>query len=262
MNKYEDIEVSKKSLKFLYANVRSLVKPGKLDELKCVIKSFSSSLHIIIVTETWIKNEDEAKRLQIPGYYHYYNYRNNKKGGGVSMFVINSLTHNLIENKCCQDNHYLWVHIKNCSLDIGAIYRKPDASNIQNFLDSYSMQLNTIKRGIVFGDFNINLLSSDRSAKLYNEILQESAFKIINKIDNTYCTRETTSVQTIIDHVSSNLQDNEFHLAIIDSPMSDHKQIYFETKRHKPDLKEKVNYEAVDYVRLYKTMKNNKMYNE
>lgn len=48
---YDSVTTSKKPLKFLYANVRRIVKPGKLDESKCVIKS---STVIVTVDEVSI----------------------------------------------------------------------------------------------------------------------------------------------------------------------------------------------------------------
>lgn len=104
----------------MYANVRSLVKPGKLDELRCIVTSLQK-IHVIILVETWIKSEDEAKRMRLPNFTHYYNYRTHSRGGGVSIYVHNNLNHSLIESKCEEDNHYLWIHLERLSLDIGAI---------------------------------------------------------------------------------------------------------------------------------------------
>lgn len=258
VSSYENIICSKKSLKFLYANARSIVKPGKLDELRCVVKSFTSTLHVIVLTETWIKSEDEARQHQITGYYHYYNYRRTR-GGGVSIFIHQTLKHCLIEEKCINENHYLWIHIENYSLDIGAVYRTGD---FNTFLDTYSAQLNERKRGVTFGDFNINLLISERTTKLYKDILKENDYKIVNKIDESYCTRETAKTKTLIDHVCTNLKDSEFHFAIIETPMSDHKQIYFEIKRYKQKPLQKINYQAIDYNKLYTILKNDQRINE
>ncbi|KAF9800278.1 hypothetical protein SFRURICE_010484 [Spodoptera frugiperda] len=148
VDNYDSITTSRKSFKFLYANMRSIVKPGKFYELQCVIKAFPSSLHALVLTETWIKSDEEGTRFQIPGYTHYYNYRTGKRGGGVSIFIKNNLQHTLSEEICENYNHYLWIHIENYSLDIGAVYRKPDQSNVKTFLDTYSQQLQTKKRGL------------------------------------------------------------------------------------------------------------------
>lgn len=122
-NSYNDIHCTKKSLKCLYCNVRSIIKPGKFDELQCIIQLFPNVIHLIALTETWVKSEEEANRLKLPGYIHFYNFRQNSMGGGVSLFVHDSLQSNQIDNIVLDDNHYLWVHLDKMSLDIGVIYK-------------------------------------------------------------------------------------------------------------------------------------------
>lgn len=237
-----------------YANSRSIVKPGKLDELRCVIESFKNIIHLIILSETWIKNEEEAKRVLIPNYTHYYNFRHNKKGGGVSIFVHNSLKHNFIEELCVEDNHFLWIHIEKFCLDIGAVY-KPERTNNKNFFEIYSHQLQKRKRAIVVGDLNFDLLNiANQAVKDYKNVLKENNFSIINKIKQEYCTRETTTTKTILDHVCTNINNQNCHFTIIESNMSDHKQIYFEIKKYQQEPIKKVVYEAMDYKMLYKNM--------
>ncbi|XP_039764078.1 uncharacterized protein LOC120636599 [Pararge aegeria] len=181
-------------------------------------------------------------------------------GGGVSIFAHNNLKHNFTEELSQDDNHYLWIHLEKLSLDIGAIY-KPGRTNVKNFLDTFSLQLDRRKRAVVFGDFNFDLLDPSSSVEDYKDTLTESGFKIINKIDPLQCTRETTQNKSLIDHISTNLKENRFHLAIIESSMSDHKQIYFEIDKYQPQSKPKIGYEAIDYIRLYKLMENNKVDN-
>lgn len=233
----------------MYANARSIVKPGKFDELCCTMKSLKSIIHILILTETWIKSADEAHRLQIPGYTHYYHLRQNTIGGGVSIFAINSLKHHQIEELSQDDNHFLWIHLNKFCIDIGAVY-KPGRTNVKKFLDNFSLQLNRRNRAIVFGDFNLDLLHSNNDVKEYKETLQENGYRIVNKISTKYCTRETSQKQTLLDHVLTNLKENQFHLVIIESTISDHKQIFFEINKYQPPKKININYEAVDYRKL------------
>lgn len=220
-----------------------------------------NTIHIIIITETWLKSDDEAMNYQLPGYTHYYNTRTNERGGGVSIFVHNFLKHNIIEKQCLNGNHYLWVHLQKFSIDIGAVYRS-NHDTVKNFLELYSTQLQNRKRALVFGDFNLNLLSSEKCVKDYKLTLKENSYQIINKIDTNHSTRETSSTRTILDHVCTNLKDNNFHLAIIESAMSDHKQIYFEVKKYHPKSLQKIKYEKINYENLWKTIENCKYENE
>lgn len=252
-NSYQNIVTAKGALKCFYVNACSIVKPGKLDELKCVLESFNTQIHIIIVTETWIKSEEEAKRLQLPNYTHYYNYRSTR-GGGVSIFAHNNLQHHLILEQSINNNHYLWICLSKFSVNIGAVYRT-NRGNVDNFLDTLSLQLQNNKRSIVVGDFNLDLLKSEKSVLDYKRTLKENGYKVINKINRNFCTRETAKTKTLIDHVCSNLTENNYHLAIIDSTLSDHKQINFEVKKIKPRPIEKLRYTAINYGTLYETVK-------
>ncbi|CAH2087021.1 unnamed protein product [Euphydryas editha] len=216
--------------------------------------SFRPRLQMVIITETWIKSEEEGNRFQIAGYTHYFNFRSDARGGGVSIFVNDTLKHSQIEATCQNHNHFLWVKIENYTLDVCALYRKPEQSNVKTFIETFSHQIQRRKRVIVFGDFNFNLLALDRGTVEYKQLIQENGYQILNKIDETYCTRDSGTTRSIIDHICSNLKQENFHIAIVNTSMSDHKQIYFEMKLYQTDPLKKVNYQAIDYVKLYKSI--------
>lgn len=247
-------------MNFLYANARSIVKSGKFDELKGIIKSVSNKTHIIILTETWIKSDDDALILQLPNYTHYYNYRNDSRGGGVSLYIHNDLKHNQIDSIYTAGNNYLWVYIEQVALYVGAVY-KPGHTNVTNFLADYELQIQNKNRAVVFGDFNLDLLETDSTVKKYQELLNENGFSIINKTDRQFCTRETSTTWSILDHVSTNLRRNHFHFAIIDSALSDHKQIYTAIEQERPIPKRKEEYKWVDYTGLYNSFDLSKLNN-
>lgn len=136
---------------------------------------------------------------------------------------------------------------------------RPGHTNLNDFLSNYEEQLLQKTRTIVFGDTNINLLHTDSTTRRYKEMITESGYKIVNKIKPEYCTRETTTTKTIIDHISTNLKDSYFHMAIIESSLSDHKNIYLELKRTLPPKKQRVQYEATDFKKLYEIVKSSKI---
>lgn len=249
---YDKLPRNKTSLSFFYANARSIMAPGKFDELKCILKAIPTNIHFILLTESWIKSEEDALRLELLNYTHYYNYRTDARGGGVSIFVHNDLTHNLIEEQYIGGNNYLWIHINKHNLDVGLVYR-PGDTNDKEFIETYGTQQR--KRAIVFGDFNLDLLRTNPSIKSYKELLAETGFSVLNKIDIKYCTREKTSRKSIIDHVCTNIRNNKFYMAVTNSAMSDHKQLYLEVTKTRKIQKKRINYEAVDYKKLYETLK-------
>lgn len=210
-------------------------------------------MHIILLTETWIHNENQTLQLQIVNYTHYYNYRTDSRGGGVSAYTHNDLKHNLSESIYQDGNNYLWVQIDKLALDIGVVYN-PGNTNLERFLDDYEAQLQQPKRAIVFGDFNIDLLTKNKTLKKYKQIVNESGYKILNKIKKTFCTRESVTKKSIIDHVSTNLKDQQYDITIINSSMSDHKHIYVQIKKIKPPPKVRLNYENINYKKLFASM--------
>lgn len=232
--------------------MRSILVPGKFDELTCIVATFKTTLHVIVLTETWIKDEHEAHRLHIPNYTHYYNFRTTSKGGGASIYVHNNLAHHFLDDEHENGNHFLWIRLEKLSLDIGAIY-KPPVSNVKKFLETYAVHLAKRKRALVFGDINLDLLTKNK-CKEYKILLKENGFRVLNKVNREYSTRITETTSTIPDHVCTTLQDNTFHMAIVESSMADHKQIYLEMKRIKPERPKSIQYEKIDYDNLYKTI--------
>ncbi|KAF9797679.1 hypothetical protein SFRURICE_017874 [Spodoptera frugiperda] len=253
-NNYKDIESNKSRLRFFYLNARSICGRGKLDELKCILQALPSTVHLILLTETWITSDLQAMLLKINNYTHYYSYRTDSRGGGVSAYVHNDLKHNLSMAVYAGGNNYLWIHLERYDLEVGVVYN-PGDTNFQEFLQTYEDQLQQRKRAIVFGDFNIDLLTKDRQTRTYNQLLREAGHTIINKLNKKHCTRESKTRKSILDHVSSNLKNDNFHMALIDSSMSDHKQIFVELKKSKPPCKIRTQYEAIDYPNLQNLLK-------
>lgn len=206
-----------------------------------------------MLTETWIKSQADVISSEIENYHHYYNFRNDRIGGGVSIYVHNSLNHNLIEDHYVGGNNYLWIHLQKYCIDVGVVY-KPGDTKPNEFLEVYENQLQKTKRALIFGDFNFDLLKPDKTTIKYKETLKGAGFKILNKIDKLYCTRDSTSCKTILDHSCSNLKNEKFLFSIIDSPLADHKQIYLELKKFVNEKRQKLQYSAIDYSKLFKSV--------
>ncbi|CAH2087332.1 unnamed protein product [Euphydryas editha] len=233
----------------------------KLEELTCILKYIPTDVHIVLLTETWLTSEYEAQSIQIPNYTHVFNIRAGGTGGGVSIFIHNNFTFEVTESLYNDRNNYLWIFINKLALNIGLVYRPPD-TNVNDFLERFSAYLEQRKRCIVFGDFNINLLCNDSRATEYQNCIKESGYILLNKIDEEHCTRETNTTKTILDHICSNVKEHPFQFCLIESSMSDHKQIYFELKQRIVVPKPKIQYEAVNYASLYSDMSQKNFSNE
>lgn len=68
-------------------------------------------------------------------------------------------------------------------------------------MDLYDSQIQQKNRAIVFGDFNIDLLKTDRTTKQYKDLMKGAGYIILNKITEKYCSRESSTNKSIIDHI-------------------------------------------------------------
>ncbi|CAF4942058.1 unnamed protein product [Pieris macdunnoughi] len=149
-------------------------------------------------------------------------------------------------------NNYLWVKLDRYATEIGLVYN-PGDTNFSKFLEELRLQLRERKRAVVFGDFNIDLVKkNEKQTKQYMDVMDEAGYNIINKIRKKYCTRDSKTRKSIIDHVCSNLRSDRFHMAFIETGMSDHRQLYIELKKSKAPQLIYSEYEAIDYAKFNK----------
>lgn len=96
----------------------------------------------------------------------------------------------------------------------------PGNSNFKQFLEIYELQLQERKRSIVFSDFNVGLLKKKTKTEQYKQLLKQTGHKIVNKITKKHFTRQGLTRKSIFDHVSTNLNKDEFHMIYINSSLN------------------------------------------
>ena len=195
----------KNGLSIVCFNVRSFSKNG--DEFLGYLSNLEHNFDIIILTETWAKNETHTL-CQIPGYNATHNLRENRRGGGVSIFVREYIDFSVIETINVSNDCIEAVAINfRCertgqNTNVLGIYRPPDGDT-NYFTETLSDILNrhnmTAKETIITGDFNICLLNEERSAVTRNFINMVNGFFFRPVI--TRPTRFTDNTASIIDHI-------------------------------------------------------------
>ena len=195
---------SASSLNVIHLNVRSL--RSKCDELLCTIQSTGVNFSVIVLSETWLRTENEL--MDIPGYYAFHSIRQNRLGGGVSILVSNSLSAELVPSLTLNNNIFETCGIrlshKKKAYYIVGVYRPPGLS-IDNFnnnffriFDTINIQLNTI----ILGDFNINI-SHQNDCEHSRVFIEE--FRSLNFVPKINIpTRITDTSETVIDHMWCN----------------------------------------------------------
>lgn len=178
-----------------HLNTRSLLKPGRLDELYtelCCLHNFD----IIGISESHLSNDITDDSVHIP---HYNSFRRdrNRQGGGVMIYVHDKFLTVRRHDLETQTAELLWIEIKlpTHTLLIGTCYRPPNQSADQtdDFIDSLNSSLSSLSYSqnqsmILLGDFNDRCTAwesdhrdSELGLKLYNLVKSFNLFQLITQ---------------------------------------------------------------------------------
>ncbi|XP_057314221.1 uncharacterized protein LOC130655476 [Hydractinia symbiolongicarpus] len=222
------------SFSILHLNIRSMQK--NFESFKQFLHTLNFRFKIICLTETWCRDEaiKNNSNFQLCNYSVIHQIRNsNKAGGGVCVFIHNSLLYKKRTELCVNNNdcESLSVEILNkttTNIIVSVIYRQP-AGSIDNFKTLIEpiilINKNTSKAVYLVGDLNLNTLDYETNRNIqcfFNFIFQSGYIPLINKP-----TRVTKQNATVIDHIITNsFCDKELHSGIIKTDISDHFPIF------------------------------------
>ena len=235
----------KNSFSVLHINIRSLNK--NFEKLREYLSLVKRDFIVVALTETWCNDEKATQNslLQLPNYTPIHQIRNNgQRGGGVVLYVHNSLNFKILKKQSTNSNDLECACIeivrKNAkNIIVSCIYRPPRRDS-HKFLEDIKTLIckNQEKPLFLLGDLNINSLDYSINTNVrdfFNLIFQNGIFPLINRP-----TRVTKSSATIIDHVLINTVINsEVQSGMIKTDMSDHFAVFalMRTSLVQPNLK-------------------------
>ena len=114
---------SLRGLKCVHQNIRNLL--NKLDEIRYIINTLKSGIHLISFTETWLNSSVLDEEVSIPGYTVFRKDRGSK-GGGVIVYARDDLSVVRRSDLERPDVEGLWLEItlpKSRSFLFGTFYR-------------------------------------------------------------------------------------------------------------------------------------------
>ena len=82
-------------LNIITYNIRSF--SANSDCFLALFSEFNNYPDILVLTETWFTS---VHKCEIPSYTSYHTIRENGRSGGVSIYIHNSITSNIIPNYC------------------------------------------------------------------------------------------------------------------------------------------------------------------
>ena len=147
--------------------------PKKRDEFELLLETLHHNFDILGFTETHLNGVSE-KLTTLGDYKWLSNSRISKKGGGVAIYLRPHLTFKRrtdidIFEEGVFESIFVEVNRGCGSYIVGVIYRPPD-SDMARFLSSLNIVLDKVKnkRCYLMGDFNLDLIKSDRHSATGN----------------------------------------------------------------------------------------------
>ena len=208
-------------------NIRSFKKNS--DEFLGFLAACNYSFDILILTETWARCETHSLH-HLQGYNSIHNYRDGKKGGGVSIYVRESIRCEPIDAFNISTENIECVGVKvyhnpSDSISFLGVYRPP-RGNKRIFIDELEniLGLNEFSpKTVITGDFNICLLKED-----YCDLTRRFINTLMSFNFHPSITRPTRigndDSLSIIDHVWSNCEI-PYH-GILLSDITDHFPVF------------------------------------
>ena len=251
------------NLSLFHLNIRSI--PQNLSKLTAYLSLLPIEFSIIGISESWL-SECTRDCYQILGYNSEHLCRQSKRGGGVSIFIKDSIKYKRRNDLDIINESIEAIFIEipkdefntRKNLIIAVIYRPPN-SNLQNFMDAMKNSMNILKSSkflnFFLGDYNLDLLSyslHNPTADFIDMMYANSFIPLINKP-----TRVTRQSLTLIDNIYTNCTNINIERGIFYTDISDHLPIFCIVSSTKH---EKIKSEFI-YKRIYST-KNFNRYKE
>ena len=185
---------------------------------------------VIALSETRLKDNDNTM-FEMEGYNNCTCSRTDKSGGGVALYINDSLQHRYLPDKSryisnCAEIVSVEITLRNGKkVIICCIYRAPntDFNTLSEFINDI---LSNIGKRTVYmcGDFSVDLLQYDKHAATNDFIDQLYAIGLHPLI--TRPTRITSHSNTLIDNIFTTDLSSHIHSGLIINDMSDHLPIY------------------------------------
>ena len=170
----------KTHISICHLNTRSMT--STFDEFQFMVNE--SKFDIITLSETWLKNDKHLlEYVNLPGYKFSYRNRDEKRGGGVGVYIEDYIAYKIRNDIISLDDslEHLWVEIKGKNKKspylIGVVYQ-PSSENAKKieWIEKIDAVLSSIKSTwdstiILAGDTNIDLLSSSTTRDMYEQML-------------------------------------------------------------------------------------------
>ena len=182
---------------------------------------------VLVLSETWFSS---VAFHAIEGYNDYHAYRQDRTGGGISIYVKNKYKSSLIPHMTfvTPTAEFSVVNValpSSENVNIVGFYRPPSNTDIEGFCnlfrDRILSQFSPSQWLLTGGDANIDLSTDNRMTNYYINMLH--SYSLLPYI--TIPTRVTSSSSTVIDHMWSNILSDVMS-GVIETDITDHFTVF------------------------------------
>ena len=213
----------------LHLNIRSLRK--NFEDLKELYKTLNLKFSKVCFSETWADDDklENDSLIQLPGYNVLHQIRKNCRGGGISVFVHDSLSFKRPEkfgiNSEAVESLSIKISNKKCkNIILNRIYRPSngDIETCENcFKNLFSKNDTVNKHNVLAGNFNLNVLDFENNKNVQNFMDYMFLYGMMPAINKP--TRVTANMATAIDHIITNvIKETGFKTEILKTSISGH----------------------------------------
>jgi hypothetical protein len=206
-----------KGLHFIHSNTRSIL--SKISEVRLFLSRTKAA--VFAASETWLDSTVNDGEIAVPG-FNVVRQDRNRNGGGVALFIRDSLAFNPRPDLAVDGLEATWVEIllpKTKGILVCVCYRPPnDGVFLQKFDDSLA-KIEPGSEFYILGDLNIDT-KQEKSSLLSNYVNLLNMYGCSQLI--TEATRVTPGSATILDHIITNVSDKIKDSGVINSGFSDH----------------------------------------
>ena len=242
-------ESHQRDLSVLYINIVSI--NSKMTDLLHFLSKFDKKPDLICLSETKITEKVNTNYNPHLDGYTFEKIKSKTHAGGVGIFYRNSLNCTMRSDLNCSIQglfEMLWFDVScseqnNQKTTVGIIYRHRGEAAIPSFTSRMENVLNKLNREkanfYIFGDYNINLLKTDRIyniSEFVESMHSNGALNLVNKP-----TRFPIGAQrggpSLLDHLWTNQPLRIDKIDLIVDPMSDHRPTLVIVKLNKNIMK-------------------------
>ena len=218
--------ISEKGYRCVCLNARSIV--NKKNELNIMVEDIDP--HIIGITESWANTDISDAELGLTGYVMFRKDRIGRRGGGVILYVKESIQAyeiKLEREADCDEAVWCKIVSGNSKLTVRLVYRSPNINEEDN--TKMKTAIKEVSKGecIIMGDFNHGHIQWN---SLESTGIEDQPFLFL--IQDSFLTQhvlEPTRGENVLDIVLSSQKELVDNVKIFE-PLgnSDHNQIHFD----------------------------------